>query len=202
MDARFYGSKLAAWDPLVGNEKLLQAITRYVDHWPTMQSESIGLLIHGSPGIGKSFAAFALANELIMRYETVAIAVSSIGLLNRLRDTYGYKGAAAENIIKRLENASLLVLDDLGAEQKTEWATTALYEIIDSRYRGGKPMVVTTNLSLEQLQAKLSAGDGVSRTYDRLVEMCLPVKVNGPSQRAAVAKKKREQLVQLLKGDD
>ncbi|SMP38323.1 ATP-binding protein [Anoxynatronum buryatiense] len=199
MDARFRNSTLAAWNDDVGCPKLKKTILRYVEAWPEMKTCNIGLMLLGNPGVGKSFAAFAVANELISRHREVVIAVSAMGLLARIRETFNRQDREAEiDIIRTLENASLLVLDDLGSEQKTDWATAMLYQIIDNRYRSGKPLLITTNLSLQQLQQKLTGYDQVVRTYDRLMEMCQPITVKGPSQRAAVARSKRDQLIQLI----
>lgn len=74
-----------------------------------------------------------------------------------------------------------------------------LYQIIDARYRSGKPLVVTTNLTLDQLQEKLTSHDKVDRTYDRLAEICLPIEVIGASNRALVARSKRQQLIDALR---
>jgi len=200
MDAGFHQSTLANWDDTLGSPKLKKTVTRYVEAWPEMKRCNVGLLIHGDPGLGKTYAAFAVANELIQRHQAVVIAVNAIGLLSRIRETYSRYGQEAEiDIIRTLENASLLIIDDLGAEQKTDWAAAMLYQIIDSRYRGGKPLFITTNLTLDQLQEKLTTADGVNRTYDRIVEVCLPVKITGSSNRAAMAKDKRQQLVDLLR---
>jgi len=73
-----------------------------------------------------------------------------------------------------------------------------LYEIIDSRYRDGKPMIVTTNLTLEQLKNKLTGEDGVTRTYDRLIEMCYPVLIQGESKRVRKAREKDNIIRDLL----
>jgi len=99
-----------------------------------------------------------------------------------------------------LKNASLLILDDLGAENSTDWAREKIYEIIDSRYRDKKPIIITTNLKLEQLMEKLAGGDRVYRTYDRIIEMCTPVEVKGKARRIETAKAKQKLLKELLGG--
>ena len=202
MDDRFEGCTLEAWSDDIGNAKLKRIVERYIEHWTEMLESNIGLLVHGDPGIGKTHAAFTIANEIIDRYNTPVIAISSIGLLSRIKETYAKYGNEAEiDIINRLKNAQLLIIDDFGAEQKTVWATSMLYQIIDSRYRSGKPMFITTNLTLKQLQEKLTADDGIDRIYDRIVEACQPVEVKGKSNRAKVAKEKQRMLIDLLKDE-
>ena len=54
--------------------------------------------------------------------------------------------------IARLCRYPLLILDDFGMERGTEYGLEQVYNVIDSRYRSGKPLIVTTNLSLDELQ--------------------------------------------------
>ncbi len=200
MDDRFSECNLENWDDKKGNEKLKRIATRYVDKWRELYENNIGLLIYGAQGTGKTWAANTIANEIISRYREPVIAISSIGLLARIKETYAkYGGEAEADVINKLKNASLLIIDDLGAEQKTEWATSMLYQIIDSRYRSAKPLFITTNLSLDQLRDKLTLNDGVDRTYDRIVEVCQSIEISGVSIRATEAAKKRERLVRILK---
>ncbi len=86
------------------------------------------------------------------------------------------------------KEAALLILDDLGAELKTEWSTCFLYEIIDARYRSGKPTIVTTNLTLRQLREHLTDKNGIPRTFDRLVEGLTPVEFQCRNYRKEQAK--------------
>lgn len=171
----------------------------YCENWQEMKQKNMGLLLYGPPGTGKTFLAFCIANELLNNMVPV-IAISSIGLLNKIKETYKSWGREGEaEVIRSLTNASLLVLDDLGAETNTDWAKEKIYEIIDSRYRDKKPCIITTNLTREKLKEKLTGDDGISRTYDRIIEMCYPIEVQGQSKRVNSAREKEEILKKLLR---
>lgn len=78
--------------------------------------------------------------------------------------------------------ADLMILDDLGAERSTEYAIEQLYAIVDQRYRSGKPLIVTTNMTLEQL--KNGPELGRRRIYERVLEMCpYRCRFTGPNRR-------------------
>ena len=71
-----------------------------------------------------------------------------------------------------------------------------LYNVIDSRYRSGKPLIVTTNLTLEELQNPEDTAH--ARIYDRLLEMCAPIRFSGENFRKATAQDKLARLKNLM----
>lgn len=81
--------------------------------------------------------------------------------------------------IDSLNKYSLLIIDDLGIERGTEFSLEQVFNVIDSRYRSKKPMIVTTNLTLDELK---HPGDlAYARIYNRILECCVPLKINNPN---------------------
>lgn len=199
MDSKFEQCNFLNFDVDEENKKYFNMCKKYVENFQEIKDKNMGMMFYGLPGRGKSYLAFCIANELISKM-TPVIAISSIGLLSKIKETYKSYGSEGEHeIIRSLKNASLLILDDLGAESNTEWAKEKLYEIIDSRYRDEKPILITTNLTQNQLKNKLASGDGVYRTYDRIIEMCTQVEVKGKARRKEAGQDKQDKLRNLLK---
>ena len=88
-------------------------------------------------------------------------------------------------------------IDDFGMERGTEYGLEQVYSVIDSRYRSGKPLIATTNLTLEELQHPQDTPH--ARIYDRLTSMCAPVRFTGSNFRKETAQEKLERLKQLMK---
>lgn len=200
MDKQFEQCTFENFEVDETNKQFFNIAKKYVERFEDMKKENIGLLLYGPLGTGKTYLAFCIANELISKMIPV-IAISSIGLLNKIKETYKRYGDEGEiEVINSLKNASLLILDDLGAEDNKTWAKEKIYEIIDSRYRDKKPIIITTNLSLDQLKEKLASEDGIYRTYDRIIEMCTPLEIKGRARRVETAKAKQKLLKELLGG--
>ena len=198
MDEKFSECTFENWIAEEGDGKLYKLGINYCDRWQEVKKKNMGLLIWGKPGNGKSYLSFCIANRLLESLVPV-IAISSNGLLDKIKETYNYYGKEGEvEVINSIKNASLLVLDDLGAENTTTWAKEKIYKIIDSRYRDNKPLIITTNLTPKQLKEKMIGEDGVARTYDRIIEMCQPVEVKGESKRLKKASAKTKLLKELI----
>ena len=102
--------------------------------------------------------------------------------------------------LDRLNDHSLLIIDDLGIERGTEYALEQVYNVIDTRYKSGKPLVITTNLTLDEL--KSPADIPHKRIYDRVLGMCVPVMFNGTNFRKEEAAAKMEAAKKLFGMED
>ena len=164
----------------------------YVESWETMQAENIGYLFWGGVGTGKSYLAACIANAL-MEKEVAVCMTNFATILGDLAASF----EGRNEYISRLCSYPLLILDDFGMERGTEYGLEQVYSVIDSRYRSGKPLIATTNLTLEELQHPQDTPH--ARIYDRLTSMCAPVRFTGSNFRKETAQEKLERLKQLMK---
>lgn len=102
--------------------------------------------------------------------------------------------------LERLNDHNLLIIDDLGIERDTEYALEQVYNIIDTRYKSGKPLIITTNLTLEELKNPIDVAH--KRIYDRVLGMCVPVMFNGSNFRNQEAANKMETARKLFGTED
>ena len=164
----------------------------YVEHWETMREENIGYLLWGKVGTGKSYFAGCIANAL-MEQEVAVRMTNFSAILNDL--TASFEGC--NEYIERLCRFPLLIIDDFGMERGTEYGLEQVYNVIDSRYRSRKPLIVTTNLTLDSLQNPLDTAH--ARIYDRLLEMCAPILFTGENFRRETAPAKLNRLKELMR---
>ena len=130
-----------------------------------------GLLMFGAPDSGKTFLSCCIANAVLDAGYSVLM--RSMPQLLQTRD---------QDMLERMMRVDLLVLDDLGAERNTSYGQEYVYAVVDGRYSARKPMIVSTNLTREELAAP---GDVMSaRIYGRVLEACLPMEVNTGRRRA------------------
>lgn len=190
MDARFENARLANYRKTDGNGYAYEIACRYVNKFADLLQKGQGLLFMGDVGTGKSYTAACIANELMYRKYS-AIMTSFIKILAKSGNA-----GVSEYTVSRLVRPSLLVLDDLGAERSTEYAIESVYNIIDSRYRSGKPLIITTNLTL--LEMKDPEDMRYRRIYDRIFEACYPVQFKGKSFRKISAVQRFDEMRRWL----
>ena len=166
----------------------------YVKHWEKMKRDNIGLLFWGAVGTGKSFLAGCIANALLEQEIPVRM-TNFAEVLNNLSSNFSEKN----EYIKSLCRFPLLILDDFGMERGTEYGLEQIYAVIDGRYRSGKPLIVTTNLTLNELNNPRDTAH--ARIYDRLKERCVPLNFSGESRRRMTAQEKLNWLKEQMKGE-
>jgi len=156
---------------------------RYIDRFAEFYQDQQGLLLYGPNGTGKSFLAAAICNALIEGGHDAHFATFS----QIDAQTSGFK-EDRRTYIESLNEYALLVLDDLGAERKSDYMQELVFTVIDSRYSSGKPVIITTNLSLQDLKNPQTAQQ--ARIYDRVLEICYPVEMSGASIRRKDTKRR------------
>lgn len=159
------------------NEKASDISLRYCTHFLSMKEKGKGILYLGNCGTGKTFLAACIANELINQGFSVLMTNFS-RLVNII---FGLK-EGKQNYIDSLNSYDLLIIDDLGVERQSEYVAEIVQNIVDSRYRAGLPLIITTNLTPKDFSAE-SSDIAKSRLYSRISEMCLPVVVSGVDRR-------------------
>lgn len=164
-----------------GLNPLMKKARAYVEHWDEAYRGNTGLLLFGDVGTGKSFFAGCIANALIDR-DIPVLMTNFPTILNRLT---GMLSSDRVDFIASLAEYDLLVIDDLGVERSTEYAMEQMFTVIDCRYRSRKPMIITTNLRLDEVRNPPDLAH--ARIYDRILERCAPVLFSGRNFRAEKA---------------
>jgi DNA replication protein DnaC len=140
-------------------------VRRYVRNVDSNIDAGRGLWLMGEVGTGKTTLAMIVSKAALDAGRSVAI-YSLPRLLNLMRSAIATE-AGMIGFLERLTAVDLLHIDDLGAESTTEWVLEQLYSIINSRYEDERAMILTSNLTYDDLVVQLGA-----RTVSRLVAIC------------------------------
>ena len=142
----------------------------YVANWQKMKQNHMGFCTKGWCCL-----AACIANALLEQEVTVKMTNFNT-ILNDL-----FAAEDKTEYIRSLNGYELLIIDDLGVERNSEYALENIFSVIDWRYRSGKPLIITTNIPLVQLKQETKIEK--KRIYDRILERCVPVKIDGVSRR-------------------
>lgn len=168
---------------------LLKSCKKYVDRWDEVLKGNHGLILWGDVESGKTFAAACIANALIDRGTPVLMTSFPRILSINFNDRAEW--------LEEMVRFPLLLIDDFGVERSTEYSLETMYYVLDERYKSGKPLIVTTNLTLQEIENQTSTE--YKRIFSRLREMCQPVRVTGRKWRKQKTEEKRENFMEIFK---
>ncbi len=133
-----------------GRRKNYDIAKEYADNFTYHQARGDGLYIEGTNGTGKTHLAAAIALQLISEGIPVICKTSS-DLLQDIKKSFDTEGGREHEILGVYKEVDLLIIDDLGKEQCTDWGMSTLYSILNDRYEDMKPTIITTNYNTENL---------------------------------------------------
>lgn len=121
----------------------------------TFCNHSENLFMQGATGLGKTHLSLAIANAVINLGHNV-IYVSAPNIISKLEKEHFSHHFQADETEKHLVECDLLILDDLGTEFQTSFSSSTIYNIVNSRIMYQKPTIISTNLSVKEIQTAYS----------------------------------------------
>lgn len=167
------------------SDKPLTFAEKYVE---SFTGKSKSLLLLGGCGCGKTFAAAAIANALARKGVPVLMA----NILYFIEKAAAFDGYSFLNGLKGYQ---LVVIDDFGVERRTDYTSPIVYSILETRINQELPLIMTTNLSLEQLKNPADLSE--RRINERIKEACVLVPMRGASRRDGIANKRFREWKEL-----
>lgn len=157
-DVTFYG------DNKIGNVNMterenIEDIVNISINFCKEPENSKNLLFYGAPGLGKTFISSSIAKEMLDKGYTVIYSGASRLFaayddyrFGRMSDTEEF-----EDMLKLIYDADLLIIDDLGVEMHGPSSFQFLFDLINERILGNKRMIISTNLSMEEISKVYTA---------------------------------------------
>ena len=165
-DIRYYSdtkNRSLGVSPRENIQAVLSTCHDFIDHF---DEQSRNLLFYGDTGVGKTFLTNCIARELLDASHTV-IYLTAFHLVDILQNnTFGNDDMddTDENMFHYILDCDLLIIDDLGTELNNAFITSQLFLCINERLLARKSTIISTNLSLDELQNEYS-----ERIFSRLV---------------------------------
>lgn len=133
-----------------GRKRAYKIARDYAESFDKARENGEGLYIEGTYGTGKTHLAAAIA-LFLTEQEYSVVMKTSFDLFEEIKSTFDDSERTEHQVIKAYKECDLLVIDDLGKEQCTDWSMSMLYAIVNERYEAMRPMIITTNFGSDDL---------------------------------------------------
>jgi DNA replication protein DnaC len=184
---------------LYPNEELGRAFRRTRDFARTFPAPQASLLLAGPGGVGKTHLAVAILQECAEKGIS-GVFCDTAELLAKLRETYDRDSESRDTgILRRLSTVDLLVLDDMGSEELTQWGRSMLNVLLTTRYNQDRATICTTRQS-PHLDEKESLAHAIGgRPFRILHQMCDIIEFDGADYHRAGDQPENHTLLRLWK---
>lgn len=167
----------------LANPEVSRVANAYVQKFDRFYSKGLGILFQGTCGNGKTFISACIGNALISKEYSVYMTTIS-DLVNLMSKDYGNY---MQDVIQKISNVDLLILDDLGTENildtKNSKTIEYTYKIVDTRYLSNKPMIISTNLNVGSLVQDAKLDINLRRIFERILQKCKPYTLSTVNRR-------------------
>ncbi len=138
----------------VNQREQMKRVYQYCKNYAeSFYTGSTNLLLYGNTGLGKTHLSLSIA-QVAMEKGYSAVYGSAQDLFRQVEKEHFGRDNPEKDTIGGLLNCDLLILDDLGAEFESNYYTSCLYNIINSRYNLKKPTIISTNLTPIQIKQR------------------------------------------------
>lgn len=155
--------------------------------------DDFGFIFLGNAGIGKTLLMKRLCIKALMAHipydYKVTQDIQFLPVSNLLKRAKNFESEDSQNILELCLNSKILFLDDLGAENATQFAQEIIFNILDTRCSKSLQTFISSNLTMQEIKEKYS-----ERIQSRIKELCIPVDVKGDDKRNLIMKNRIEQL--------
>lgn len=171
----------------------MKAAKNFVEHWEEARKRGVGLMFWGNTGTGKTVDSGCIANALMAQKVPVLVTT-----MPRILSAISGGRRDVNALFDSFQAFDLLVLDDFGAEWGSSFVQAHITRLVDEWAKAKKPLVISTNLTVDNLKSPETMEQ--KRIYDRIMALCVPVKLDGESHRAQQAKENLAWMRSILNG--
>jgi len=175
---RFRGCRFGGFERVRGTEQAFESSRRYAEDFDHETTK--GLYFLGDVGSGKTHLSISVLRHIIEQGH-VGKFLMVPRWLDRIRSSFNRKyddSPTTDEVAREFLHRGLLVVDDIGSENPSEWVREQIFLGVDGRYTRMLPTIFTSNLSPEELESRLG-----KRTVSRIIEMCDGVLVKADDYR-------------------